>query len=699
MPKIFNPEIKAAFIYEKEEYGRIFPDFELLPSTGCEIVRLSPGDFQKDKDNLQEIFDILFYYSDGYHQEMPQYIRSALREVPVVLIMDSSVPEKDLIPLIADGFDYIKKDKMDLDLFLRVTRYNIDKGEANRQLRKIGRAVASAGGAVVITDASGRIEYVNPAFTALTGYTLGEMIGSTPDFFSSGDSSRELSERIWKTLSSGEVWRGEMENRKKNGVKYKTSISIAPIFNEAEKIEGFVSTQTDITRLKEIEAGLFRDLHYDKSTGMPNRLCFIKEITRRASKQSGLCAVIFLKIKGLRNYNHNFGFLAGEEIILKTSERLRNIAGSPVCSARIGGSEFAVFLENVVSAKQVLEYSSILKKELEKPVRYADMEFFIAINIGADFMRLENDSPEVILENASIAAEKNSLPDRPLVDIFTSEIRKSSSERIRTFSRLKKAVALKEFEVYYQPVISVSGGEIEEFEALVRWNSPEKGLQSPAAFMDIAEETGIIKEIGQQVFETACRDCAVWNDKRPVHIPVSVNFSARQFAVTDLSQMVFSVIDRSGVLPEDIRIEITETTVMKRMDFVLSVLNKLSSFGIEIMLDDFGTGYSSLSYLKNIPASYIKIDQSLIKEIKIPSDDAQIVKAIIKMVHAVNKKVIAEGVETEEVYRFLEYNLCDCIQGYLFAKPMPLADALRFMEEKPEIDKLIRKSLLYTGNI
>ncbi len=423
--------------------------------------------------------------------------------------------------------------------------------------------------------------------------------------------------------------------------------------------------------------------HHDSLTSLPNRTFFMSQLSRaikRAERSKGSIAVFFMDLDRFKNINDTFGHDTGDKLLRLIADcLLKEIRGSDTI-ARLGGDEFAVIMEDINSDEDVIHAAEKIIDLLSRPFTIDNNEFYGTTSIGISLYPGDATSPQALLKNADTAMYQAKALGRNTYRFYSKELSARAHERLNLENSLRRALERNEFVVYYQPQIELLSHRLIGIEALVRWQHPELGLVLPSRFISIAEETGLIVELGRWVLLTSCSQVRNWQDQGLPVVPVSVNLSARQFISETLLDDISHTLSECGLSPHLLEIEITEGVMMQDPANAASVLNALSKTGIRIAVDDFGTGYSSLSYLKRYPIDTLKIDQSFVRDITSDPNDLSIVIAVIAMAHSMGLRVIAEGVETDEQLRFLDSHKCDCVQGYLFSHPVPADLMLEFMK-------------------
>jgi diguanylate cyclase (GGDEF)-like protein len=412
--------------------------------------------------------------------------------------------------------------------------------------------------------------------------------------------------------------------------------------------------------------------YHDALTGLPNRPLFMDRLivaVAQAHRANQRLAVFFLDLDRFKDINDSLGHSIGDQLLKEVAERIRRCVRDGDTVARFGGDEFTLLVPRIETVEEAAKTAQKILETLKIPFFIHDRELFVSTSIGISIHPIDGTDPETLVRNADTAMYRAKDQGRDNYQLYAPAMNARALERLALENMLRKAVAQKELVLYYQPLVDVNSRAIIGLEALIRWNHPELGLLSPAHFISVAEVSGLIIPIGQWVLMTACRQLKVWHRKLDHRITMSVNLSARQFSQPDLVDQVRRAIDESGIDPRCLELEITESNAMQNADNTIYTLRDLKALGVRIAMDDFGTGYSSLNYLKRFPIDTLKLDQMFVRDVTTDASDAAIVSAVITMAHSLRLTVVAEGVETEQQFAFLQEKGCDKIQGYLYSAP------------------------------
>lgn len=442
-----------------------------------------------------------------------------------------------------------------------------------------------------------------------------------------------------------------------------------------------IQLQQEIAERKSVEKELIihkehlvRLAHYDHLTSLPNRVFFNEMLTKtlsHAKRHKKILAILFIDLDRFKTINDALGHPMGDLVLKEIASRFTTVLRAGDVLARLGGDEFIILLNDINHPKYASPVAEKLLELCTQPIKISSHEFFITTSIGISTFPTDGTSLEDLLKNADMAMYKAKKSGGGVYQYYTKEMNLEAHEHIKLEASLRKAITNNEFVLYYQPKLNLADGVIEGVEALIRWENPELGMISPAKFIPLAEETGLIMQIGEWALREACRANKSWQDQGYKPITVAVNLSPKQFRHQDIDQLVATVLADTNLEPQYLEIEITETAVMDNVDSAINRLKEIKEMGVQISIDDFGTGYTSISYLKQFSVSVLKIDQSFVKGIPENQDDIAITIAVIALAHSLGIKVVAEGVETPEQLQFLADNECDMVQGYYLSRPLP----------------------------
>jgi diguanylate cyclase (GGDEF)-like protein/PAS domain S-box-containing protein len=533
--------------------------------------------------------------------------------------------------------------------------------------------------AIIAVDRDFRIVLFNPAAQKMFGYTEKEAIGSSVELLIPGRLHEIHRHHVDHFVDGGRSRRPmgeamEVLGLRADGVEFPVEATISRIVRAGNPLYSVILS--DVSARKSNEEQLKFLANYDPLTSLPNRSLFNPRLERalaHAQRFNKGLAVLFLDLDRFKNINDTLGHAAGDGVLREVAARLMACVREIDTVARLGGDEFVILVEQVTDARQAGSVGQKLIRTLAEPLQLGDHECSVTASVGISTYPADGEDAASLLKNADIAMYRAKEQGKNNVQFYTPNMNIHSVQRLTLESGLRRALQREEFLLHYQPKVDIASGRVTGMEALVRWKRPGSGMVSPAEFIPLAEETGLIVAIGEWVLKAACEYTHLWHRGGAGMPPlrVAVNLSARQFAQPSLVRDVARILDTTGLQPGALDLEITESMVMGNPEQAIQTLRQLKSMGISLSIDDFGTGYSSLGYLKRFPLDHIKIDRSFIKDIPEDNDDATITRTIIAMAHNLRLKVIAEGVETEAQLNFLREHGCDEMQGYYFSRPLP----------------------------
>ena len=533
----------------------------------------------------------------------------------------------------------------------------------------------NASEAIIITDNKSNIVDVNPAFAEITGFSKEETLGKNPGFTKSGRHSVTFYAEMWKTILAEGRWSGEIWDRHKNGNIYPKWLTINAIKDCEGEISYFIGIFSDISHIKATEKRLEQLAFYDPLTMLPNRMLFHDRLTHEievAGRNKHFLAVCFIDLDRFKHVNDTLGHAAGDTLLVEVAKRIGNCVRKSDTVARLGGDEFTIILSNIEQPQQCATIAENIIHSLQRVFNLGEQEVFIGASIGIAMFPANGRDFSTLTKNADTAMYRAKDSGRGVYRFFESKLDSVSQQRLTREAHFRRAVDNQSFELFYQPKFKLTpqGNLLTGMESLVRWPQKDGTMISPGDFIPLAEETGLIEPLGEWILNEACHQTQQWNSTGLGSFRVAVNLSARQFRQKNIKKIIGNALEKSGLDPAYLELEVTESMVMDHSDKAAMVLHGLREMGLTIALDDFGTGYSSLSYLKQFPIHALKIDQSFVRNLVADSDDAAIVKAIISLAHDLGLKVVAEGVETEAQLSFLKEKNCDEVQGYLLSKPL-----------------------------
>lgn len=547
--------------------------------------------------------------------------------------------------------------------------------------------IGTANDLIFCVNSIGYIQYANNSFCLLLGIELSDSTITSLFDKVANDARVALTLAVSSVFQNGlpvhlEVTFNDGDSAT---IDVEMSLSRGGCEGEAQVIWGVCR---DITERKRAQTELYKLAHHDNLTGLPNRVLLedrLQQAKALAQRMKGSFALLFLDLDRFKIINDTLGHSVGDELLRLTAGRLKRTLRETDTIARIGGDEFIIILSNVGHRAEVSQLADKILKSLALPFHLRDHELFITTSLGICMFPDDELCTESMMKKADIAMYHAKSLGRNNSQFYNNQMDQNASRRFIISNSLRRGLEHDEFKLYYQPKVDVSSGAIVAMEALVRWEHPELGLLSPVEFIQLAEENGLIMQLGEWVLREACRQNVSWHADGIAKIRVAVNLSGYQLQHSSLLTAVRQILDETGMSPDDLEFEITESVIMQHPDFAVSILTAITDLGIHISIDDFGTGYSSLAHLKRFSVNTLKIDKSFVRDVNLSTTDAAIATAIIAMGNSLNLNVIAEGVETQAQYDFLRDNNCDQVQGFLFSRPLPsdeIVEVLKINKEK-----------------
>ncbi len=596
---------------------------------------------------------------------------------------------------VAGATDYLEKPiedhivKAKVQVFLRLYEQQHLLQQNNDELRVAATVFESQEG-MVVTDSNGIILRVNRAFTKITGFSAEDAIGQNPRILKSGIHDSSFYVSMWDSILHRGGWAGEIWNRRKLGDAYAQYLTITPVLGPDGKISNYVGTFTDATDRIAAAEKIERLAFYDALTQLPNRRLMMDRLERAlttSTRSNRFGALMLLDMDNFKTLNDTLGHDVGDQFLVEVATRIKNCIREGDTAARMGGDEFVVILEHLdrdqqaavqatsvaVKIQALLNQPYLLQvghKHEEQRQRSHQCTSSIGITLFCD----QSASVEELVKRADTAMYQAKEAGRNTFRFFDPAMQEIVVAKAILEEDLRKAIAEGQFVLHYQAQVD-NELHVVGTEALVRWRHPTRGMVSPAAFIPLAEETSLILPLGHWVMEAACAQLALWQVQPDMqHLSVAVNVSARQFSLPNFVPQVLALMERHHIRPYRLKLELTESLLLKNTDDVIAKMIALKECGVDFSLDDFGTGYSSLSYLKRLPLDQLKIDQSFVRDVLTDASDAAIARAVIALGKSLGLGVIAEGVETQEQRNFLADNGCTFYQGYFFSRPVPLQE-------------------------
>ncbi|GGF82140.1 hypothetical protein GCM10011338_38010 [Alteromonas lipolytica] len=529
---------------------------------------------------------------------------------------------------------------------------------------------------IVVTDEKHQIVSINPAFSEITGYTEEEVLGKLPFFLGEGLFEEGFEESMYQTLDKTGFWRGEILNRRKDGTVFPELLSVSEVKNEKGEITNYLGVFSDITNLKQSEEKLEHLAHYDSLTELPNRVQFqlhLQHAVTRCERNKQQCALLYLDLDRFKVVNDSLGHVAGDELLKMVTGRLVSRLRSSDILARMGGDEFVLLVEEYHRAEELEALALKLIQEMNQPFYLVgEQEVNVGCSVGIACFPTDATNSDDLLVRADAAMYKAKQAGGACVAFFTQDILVEASSRLTIAAELKRAITENELELYLQPQLDTLTGEVVGAEALLRWNHPVKGFLTPAAFIDVAEQTRAIRLVTGWLVKEAFSIIRRW-ESAGLELFLSFNISALDLADNELLERMTEELRRQPINPANIELEIVESAIIENFQSASAILSKLREMGFHVAIDDFGTGYSSLAYLDKLPVDKLKIDREFTSKLE-SGEGAGIVKSIIDLAANFKLRVLAEGVETYEQEQLLRSQGCNRVQGFYYSKPIPLTD-------------------------
>jgi diguanylate cyclase (GGDEF)-like protein/PAS domain S-box-containing protein len=554
------------------------------------------------------------------------------------------------------------------------------------------------GEAIMVMDADDRIVAVNPAFTRLSGYTepavLGQAFAALEDESSGEEISTDARHLMQQALETTGHWQGKISLRCSDGKVNICWLALDTIYDDGDVVRQRVGIFSKVTDHKLAEQTIWQQANFDALTGLPNRSMFhdrLQQEIKKARRTGQALALLFIDLDRFKDINDTMGHAVGDILLQQAAGRLLGCVRDADTVARLGGDEFTVILSDPGGSNNAARIAQHILRRLAEPFVLGDEQAFISASIGITHFPEDSDRVDVLIKNADQAMYAAKAQGRNRYKFFTTAMQRAAHTRMRMVNDLRSALTLQQFRVVYQPIVTLDGGAVQKAEALIRWQHPQRGLVNPAEFIPLAEETGMIVEIGNWVFTEVAQQVKRWRATHPGHLQVSVNLSPVQLRLdVDRPCGWLDYLQSLGLPGRCIALEITEGMLMETSAAVSNELLRFRAAGMQVSLDDFGTGYSSLSYLKKFDIDTLKIDQSFVRNMTPGSDDLALCEAIIVMAHKLGIQVVAEGVESREQRNMLVEAGCDFGQGYFFSRPLPADDFGRLLQSrlKPQVPRL-----------
>lgn len=568
----------------------------------------------------------------------------------------------------------------------RISASRLSEAPIEQQCRVLAALSEQCSEGIMVCDAGQRMVFVNAAFERITGYALADVIGKPPSVLHSGRHGRDFYAGMWASIRNTGHWEGEICDRGKDGKLYMEWLSISAVSDPAGQVTHYVGVFSGVNQRGNAEERVRRLASLDPLTQLPNRKSLadrLDAVLLAMTHVQKKAALLLLDLDRFKNVNDSMGHEAGDFLLQAVGNRLTALVRRSDIVARMGGDEFAIVLTNVSDYTDVDDFAAKVLAEVAKPLKIGDLEIEISASIGICLFPDDASGVSEMIRNADTAMYQAKNLGRNARQFYAREMSQYARDALSTETALRRALKQREFELYYQPQIDLRSGEMVGVEALIRWNRPEVGLVMPGDFIPLAEDRGLIEEIGEWTLYAAEAQISKWDAAGLAKFRVAINLSATQFHRGFLVDRIEKLLHAAVVSPHRLELEITEGIIVQDTEATIEIMQRLHRLGVLLSIDDFGTGYSSLSYLRRFPIDNIKIDRSFVNEMVDDASTRGIVRGIIELAHGIGVKVIAEGVETfEQLERLREMN-CNQVQGFLVSRPLPAAALEQFLREWP----------------
>ena len=615
------------------------------------------------------------------------------------LIVSGVVEAEDIVYLLKQGAnDFLNKRSLArltpaIERELRDSKVREAQRRAEQRVSILSLAVEQSPVSVVIMWPDHIIEYVNPKFESITGYSSKEAVGRPFGFAFMGEANareddgqaRLTVEDIWREVEQQGSWSGELCHTHKDGMLYWDYVNLSPLEDQDGNIIRFISVQEDITARRCYEEKLRIQAHYDNLTGLANRILMMDELNQAvgySAAHSISTALLCIDLDNFKNINDTLGHTTGDELLKQVASRLASCTKSSDTLARMGGDEFVIILPRIEENYLIQSVANRIMALFSKPFYIDGQEHFISVSIGVAKYPENSEDPEVLLRNADLAMYQAKAMGKNQCQFFSEDINQALKERVMIENALRGVEARDELELCYQPIVSGDKHKIMLCEALLRWRNQNGEYIAPDVFVPVAEETGLIHGLGEWVIRQACKDLAYIQKYINPNMSFAINISPNQLQADNFFAFIYDQVTEHGISPKTIELEITESVIINDWGATAKNITFLSTAGFNLSIDDFGTGYSSLAYLHKYPFSTLKIDRSFINGVETNSNNAKLTDTMIHMAHSLGMQVVAEGVETLGQLNFLQERGCELIQGYLFSQPLAFSRLHGLLQEK-----------------
>lgn len=539
---------------------------------------------------------------------------------------------------------------------------------------------------IVITDSNNLIIAANPSFLAISGYELNEILGKNPKMFASGKQSKQFYQAMWDSLITHSKWDGILIDRRKDGLEYEKHLMIEVIKDENNIITHFISIHTNETERKSIENKIHYLANYDTLTDLPNRTLLknrLQKLVINSNKNDLEFSILFLGLDRFKLINNALGHSFGDELLKAVTKRIKKNIRDDDTLARIGGDEFIILLNNTSKENAEIVAKNIIEAIII-PFNIIGIDILSKISIGITTFPLDGRDSDALIKNADIAMHQAKDSGRNIFKCYNNRMNDKSNKLFLIEKDISLALKNKEFFLEFQPQVTLPSGLIYGVEALIRLNHPTKGIIPPFDFIDVAEDTGQIIQLGEWIIREACKTASHWHNIG-INIVMSINISIKQLNHFSFLGIIKKALSDFNLPPEMIDLELTEGIMIGDTDYTIGILNELRAIGVQLSIDDFGTGFSSLNYLKCMPITQLKIDKSFVDDIETNKSDIAIVLSIIELGRKFDLKIIAEGVETQSQLNAIYQMNCNNIQGYYYGKPMSSENIVKCIQKNRQL--------------
>ena len=619
------------------------------------------------------LLDVAMPEMDGYEVCKRLKEDSLTKNIPIIFITAAHDEASESLGLRMGAVDYITKPIKPIITKIRVQK-NIALKYYQEKLQLSAKIIENSKEAVFVTDIACNIIDVNNAFTKVTGYSLGDVLGQNPSILNSGHQDSEFYAAIWHEVAMNGQWSGELYNRRKDGELYPEGINIIAILDDSGRITHYVGIATDITLQKQRESRLEHIAHYDALTGIPNRVLLadrMKQALIQTQRDKKLLGVCYLDLDGFKPVNDTLGHQAGDLVLIEIAHRIGQTIRAGDTVARLGGDEFAILLTDLSYEEECAVTIARILVAISRPILINKRSFMLSASIGVTLFPLDSSEPDTLLRHADHAMYAAKQSGKNCYHLYNTTHDSKVRLHNEALKRIRIGLRQHEFKLFYQPKVDMRTGNLVGVEALIRWQHPERGLLFPIDFLPLIELDDLIVELGDWVINTVLAQLRKWL-AAGCNIKISFNVAGRQLQHEDFIAKLDAALALYPEIPSNLlELEILETSALEIVQSAQIILDACTQLGVSFALDDFGTGYSSLIYLKTLPVRTLKIDQTFVRDMLENDGDRAIVQSIIALAHSFKRKTVAEGIETQEHFEALLSMGCDIGQGYGIARPMP----------------------------